>query len=303
MTEAPLTAILLTENLETSIPDQPQVRDPERFSGHKIRLQIFEGPLDLLLYLIRGHRYDIFDIPISDVTRQFVEFLRTLDELEKVADANVAEINIEYAGDFCVTAATLMQIKSRMLLPKNESANEDEVEEDENDPREELVNRLLEYQRMQGAAQTLQEMRDERSLLMSRPAFPFESSVPAEAADLNRSTPEADAASLLKDVSTFDLLRALSRVLQKIEARPVALVRREPFSIGERTRGVLQRLKSGETLNFEMLCDDCESRLEVVITFLSILELVRRGKAQINQRASFDEIWIEKKTDDEVQKN
>ena len=298
MTDAPL--IYSTEN---AIPDQPQVRDPERFSGHKIRLQIFEGPLDLLLYLIRGHRYDIFDIPISDVTRQFVEFLRTLDELEKVADANVAEINIEYAGDFCVTAATLMQIKSRMLLPKNESANEDEVEEDENDPRAELVNRLLEYQRMQGAAQTLQEMRDERSLLMSRPAFPFESSVPAETIESSRSTPEADAASLLKDVSTFDLLRALSRVLQKIEARPVALVRREPFSIGERTRGVLQRLKSGETLNFEMLCDDCESRLEVVITFLSILELVRRGKAQINQRATFDEIWIERKTDDQVQNN
>lgn len=296
MTEAPLAENPAIETSEIPIADQPQVRDMDRFFGHKIRLQIFEGPLDLLLYLIRGHRYDIFDIPISQVTRQFIEFLRTMDELEKAADSGAATIDIEYAGDFCVTAATLMQVKSRMLLPKNESENEAESE-DEDDPRRELVDRLLEYQRMQGAAQTLQEMRDERSLLMARPAFPFESSVPAEAADLNRSTPEADAASLLKDVSTFDLLRALSRVLQKIEERPVALVRREPFSIGERTRGVLQRLKSGESLNFEMLCGDCQSRLEVVITFLSVLELVRRGKAQIIQRAIFDEIWIEKKND------
>lgn len=292
MTDSLLVENLETEKSESSIPDQPQVRDPDRFSGHKIQLQIFEGPLDLLLYLIRGHRYDIFDIPISEVTKQFVEFLRTMDELEKAAD-----VDIEYAGDFCVTAATLMQIKSRMLLPKNESASEEEDgSEEENDPRRELVNRLLEYQRMQGAAHTLEEMRDERALLMSRPPLPFELSVPLEAAELNRRDPEADAASLLKDVSTFDLLRALSRVLQKIEERPVALVRREPFSIGERTRGVLSRLKTGESLNFEMLCDDCQSRLEVVITFLSILELVRRGKAQINQRATFDEIWIEVKT-------
>ena len=287
----PVIADSMTQDSENPIPDQPQVPDMDRFSGHKIRLRIFEGPLDLLLYLIRGHRYDIFDIPISQVTKQFVEFLRTLDELEKTAD-----VDIEYAGDFCVTAATLMQIKSRMLLPKNESENEEESE-DENDPRSELVNRLLEYQRMQGAAQTLQEMRDERSLLMARPAFPFELSVPEDATAAEGSTPSADAASLLKDLSTFDLLRALSRVLQKIEERPVALVRREPFSIGERTRGIIHRLKSGESLNFEMLCDDCQSRLEVVITFLAVLELVRRGRAQINQRASFDEIWIEKKSD------
>src|SRR5690606_20266488 len=136
------------------------------------------------------------------------------------------------------------------------------------------------------------------SLLLGRPPLPPELSVPPETADLARSTPEADAASLLKDVSTFDLLRALSRVLQKIEERPVALVRREPFTIGERTRGVLARLRSSEQLNFEMLCDDCQSRLEVVVTFLAVLELVRRGKAQVRQRTAFDEIWIAAKSGD-----
>jgi segregation and condensation protein A len=283
------------QNEAPQILDESAVRDPDRFIGHRVRLQIFEGPLDLLLYLIRGHRADIFDIPICEVTTQFIEFLRTLDELEKAGDAGVARVDIEKAGDFCVTAATLMQIKSRMLLPKNESANEDEIEEDENDPRRELVERLLEYQRMQGAAQTLEEMRDERSLLLSRPALGPEFSVPPEVAAQAGSTPDADAASLLKDVSTFDLLRALTRVLQKLDERPTALVRREPFSLAERTRDVLARLKNGEAHDFETLCDDCQSRLEIVVTFLAVLELVRRGRAQIRQRSAFDEIWIEAK--------
>ena len=276
-----------------ALPDQPQVRDPDRFIGHKIRLRIFEGPLDLLLYLIRGHRYDVLDIPITEITSQFIEYLRTMDELAKADDAQIANVDIEYAGDFCVTAATLMQIKSRMLLPKNESASEEEESEAEKDPRRELVERLLEYQRMQSAAQTLEEMRDERALLMNRPPVPPERSVPPDVAAEKLAAPEADAASLLKDVSTFDLLRALGRVLKKLEERPVALIRREPFSIHERTRDVYNRLKSGEPFNFEMLCEDCESRLEVVITFLSILELVRRGKAQVRQRNAFDEIWVE----------
>ncbi len=283
------------ENYTQQILDENAVRDPDRFIGHRVQLRIFEGPLDLLLYLIRGHRADIFDIPIHEVTTQFIAFLRTLDELEKAEDAGVARVDIESAGDFCVTAATLMQIKSRMLLPKNESANEDETEEDEDDPRRELVERLLEYQRMQGVAHTLEEMRDERSLLLARPAFPFEQSVPFDAVPQTGNTPEADAASLLKDVSTFDLLRALSRVLKKLDERPTALVRREPFSLTERTRDILVRLKSGEPHDFETLCDDCESRLEIVVTFLAVLELVRRGRAQIRQRSAFDEIWIEAK--------
>lgn len=273
----------------TAPPDQPQVRDMERFTGHAIRLQIFEGPLDLLLYLIRGHRYDIFDIPISTVTSQFLEYLEAITELDKTV-----EIDIEKAGDFCVTAATLMQIKSRMLLPKNESASEEILEDNEHDPRRELVERLLEYQRMQGAAQGLEELRDERALLFNRPTL-AELPIPAGALPDEESSPEAQAALMLKDVSTFDLLRALSRVLRKVEERPTAIVRREPFTLAERSKGVLARLRT-EAQTFETLCDDCLSRLEVVITFLSILELVRRGRAKITQRAIFDEIWIEAKT-------
>jgi segregation and condensation protein A len=291
---ADLTSNSQPEPETNGVPGQPTVRDPERFGGHKIKLRIFEGPLDLLLYLIRGHRYDVFDIPIREVTSQFVEFLKTMDELDKAA-----EVDIEYAGDFCVTAATLMQIKSRMLLPKNESENEEVLDEDGgNDPRRELVERLLEYQRMQDAAKSLEELREERSLLFNRPAL-NELPIPPDALPEVESTPEAEAAALLKDVSTFDLLRALSRVLRKVEERPVAIVRREPFTLADRSRGVLSRLRNSEALSFETLCDDCESKLEVVITFLAILELVRRSRAKVVQRKNFDEIWVEARKDQE----
>ena len=166
------------------------------------------------------------------------------------------------------------------------------MEEGEADPRRELVERLLEYQRMQDAAKSLEELRDERSLLFNRPAL-ADLPIPPDALPQVESTPEAEAAQLLKDVSTFDLLRALSRVLQKVNERPVAIVRREPFTLADRTRGLLARLRGGEPQTFDSLCDDCESKLEVVITFLAILELVRRARARVTQRANFGEIWIE----------
>jgi len=259
---------------------QPQVREPEKFTGHKIRLQIFEGPLDLLLYLIRAHRYDVCDIPIQEVTNQFLEFLRLMEE-----------VDLEYAGDFLVTAATLMQIKSRMLLPKQESANEEEMEAEENDPRQQLVERLLEYQRLQEAAETLQQMREERGQLFTRPPLP-----PGVLPLLDGEEEDETAADklLLQDVSTFDLLRALQKVLDRMNERPVALVRREPFNLPDRIRTVLRRLTAlKEEMAFSALCDDCETRLEVVLTFLALLELIRRGRVHVKQHTLFDEIWVD----------
>lgn len=267
--------------------NQPQVRDPDRFTGHRVRLRIFEGPLDLLLYLVRAHRYDIADIPISLVTQQFIEFLRLMNEVEAEVD-----VELEHAGDFLVTAATLMQIKSRMLLPQHQSANEDEIEDDsKNDPRRELVDRLLQLQQFQDAADTLRELRDERAQLWTRPplAPDLVAAMSTHAAD----EPE-DSALLLQDISTFDLLRALQKVLDRVEERPVTLVRREPFTLGERVRHVLRRLSAHrDGLSFGALCEDCDTRLEIVITFLAILEIIRRGRVVVSQRALFDEITIE----------
>lgn len=254
---------------------QPQVKEPEKFVGHTVRLQVFEGPLDLLLYLIRAHKYDIFDIPIREITGQFVEYLTLMEDVQA-----------EYAGDFLVTAATLMQIKARMLLPKQQSANEDSLEQDEADPREELVQRLLDYQLFQEAAEDLKSKREARLDLFSRP--------PGINVFGSDGDEEAMESLLLAEVSTFDLLTALRRVLQRMEEKPVALIKREPFSLPERLKVLQGRLyHSGELLTFGALCDDCESRLEVVITFLAILELIRRGKARVRQLTLFDEIWIE----------
>ncbi|MEO6907149.1 MAG: segregation/condensation protein A [Abditibacteriaceae bacterium] len=280
-----LTLEPLVELLEVTVPemdaapasaapkDQPQVRDPDRFTGHQVSLQLFDGPLDLLLYLIRAHRYDICDIPIHEITTQFMEYLTVMNE-----------VDIEYAGDFLVTAATLMQIKVRMLLPKMESVNEEEMEGDEDDPRQALVDRLLEYQRLQEAAETLKDLGEERAVQFPRPPQQLQLFAADETDDVSQ---------LLSDVSTFDLLRTLQRVLNRMKERPVALVRREPFSLAERTKGLLSRLAQfREPLTFDALCEDCESRVDVVVTFLVVLELIRRSRVLITQETVFGEIWV-----------
>ncbi len=263
---------------EIGLISQPQVRDPDRFTGHKVRLHVFEGPLDLLLYLVREHRYDVFDIPIQQTTDQFIAYLKLMDE-----------IDLEYAGDFLVTAASLMQIKARMLLPKMQSANEDALEQEAKDPRQELVDRLLEYQKFQDAADTLKDMRDVRSDMFARPPRPdLAALLDDDGEDAQRA-----AALMLDDVSTFDLLRALQSVLDRLQERPTALIQREPFTIGERIRHLSARVAaSPDGLTFRAACDDCESRLEVVVTFLAVLELIRRGRVKVEQRELFDEIYI-----------
>ncbi len=271
------------EKIPMSAAPNPQANaEPERFTGHKIRLAAFEGPLDLLLYLIRAHRADIFDIPIRQITSQFIEYLALMREVE-----------VEIAGDFLVTAATLMQIKARMLLPKTQSQSEGEMEGDEADPRAELVERLLEYQQIREAAETLREKREERADLFARPPEWAKNQVNFGDEIGEGYDAELANALLLAEVSSFDLLSALRRVLKRVEERPVALVRREAFTLPDRLRGIAARLYHTGELSFEALCDDCQSRLEVVVTFLAILELIRRGRARVRQLTLFDEIWLE----------
>lgn len=267
-------------------PGQPIVRDVEKFSGHKVRLDMFIGPLDLLLYLVRAHRYDICDIPIARLTSQYIEWLSLLEEAQESAGA----FDWDGAGEFLVTAATLMQIKSRMLLPQRESANEDAMRmEPGRDPRRELVEKLLEYERFQAAALGLRGKREERELVFPR-AAPFEQTL-RELPDLSSEDQARAEALLLANVSSFDLLQALKRVLDRVAEPPIATIAREPFTIQERTREVWARLRGGEA-TFGALCEDCESRLEVVITFLAVLELIRRGRAVVRQEEAFEEIFL-----------
>jgi segregation and condensation protein A len=280
------------ENGEASDgPREFVVRDPDRFVGYKVQLRVFEGPLDLLLYLIRAHRLDVCDVSIAEVTNQFIEFLTLMDEIE-----------LDYAGEFLVTAATLMQIKARMLLPKHQSENEDELNEEKGkDPRKELVQRLLEYQQYQEAANALKEMREERAQMWTRPKLsPELAEALAERMDEAKKA-EDDGALLLQDVSTFDLLRALQKVLDRVQERPVATIRREPFTLAERVKGVFAKIKDSiEGATFGALCEDCQTRLEVVITFLSVLELISRKRIVVIQDQLFDEILVKVKVGDGV---
>ena len=267
--------------MELLAPEKPEsrpedrVQNPERFTGHRVRLAVYEGPLDLLLYLVRAHRYDICDIPLHEITGEFLSYLELMTELD-----------LDVAGDFLVTAATLMQIKARMILPQHESQNEDEMQDDTDaDPRAELVQRLLELQKFQDAADILRERRDERAHIFARPAVldPSLNTQPEETS--------ADASVMLRDISTFDLLRALRKVLDRQNERPVTTIRREPFSLAERARQVFKRLSIGSA-TFGELCDDCQTRLEVVITFLSILELIARRRIAASQPEAFGEISL-----------
>ncbi len=253
----------------------PQVQETERFAGHKIHLEVFEGPLDLLLYLVRAHRYDICDIPISRITNQFIEYLTLMREVEA-----------DYAGNFLVTAATLMQIKARMLLPKQESQNEEAFDEESVDPRAELVERLLEYQRIQEAADELKTKNEEWADIFRRPVLARQRPLFGDE--------ELETLSL-GNVSSFDLLSALKRVLSRLEDAPVALVQREPFSLPDRLKTLSARIYHNQSnATFEFLCDDCQSRLEVVITFLAVLELIKRGRLKVRQLTLFDEIYLDR---------
>lgn len=253
----------------------PAVQEPDRFVGHKVRLEVFEGPLDLLLYLVRAHRADICDIPINAITTQFMEYLALMREVEA-----------DYAGEFLVTAATLMQIKARLMLPRHESQSEEVVDKDGTDPRQELVERLLEYQRIQDAANDLKERGEAWADIFRRPILPRATKVFGEDADFDQLA--------LGDVSSFDLLSALRRVLKRLEEAPVALVAREPFTLPERLKTLSSRLSSLPGATFDLLCDDCQSRLEVVITFLAVLELIKRGRLKVRQQSLFDEIHLER---------
>lgn len=250
------------------------VQETERFVGHKIHLQVFEGPLDLLLYLVRAHRYDICDIPIHNITAQFVEYLTLMREVEA-----------DYAGDFLVTAATLMQIKARMLLPRAQSQNEEVMDEESVDPRAELVEQLLELQRIQDAAADLKQKREEWADIFRRPILASKTNLLGD----------EDEQLSLGEVSSFDLLSALKRVLKRMEEAPVALVKREPFTLPERLKAIANRIQQTQGgATFEILCDDCTSRLEVVITFLAVLELIKRARLKVRQLTLFDEIYLER---------
>ncbi len=228
-----------------------------------IKLARFEGPLDLLLHLIKRDEIDIYDIPIAHITQQYLGYL----ELMRILD-------LEVAGDFLVMAATLMRIKVKMLLPLPGIGGEDE---DEGDPREELVQRLIEYRQFKEAAGTLKEREAERRLLHERGMVPGDDEMgplPLAAATL------------------FDLIDALNRVMSRLPEAAVYEVQGEVYDVEDKIHWIAGLAAERGTLTFESLLVGCRVRIEMIVVFIALLELIKLGRVSVVQTEGFGEIQI-----------
>ncbi|TAN45915.1 MAG: segregation/condensation protein A [Nitrospirae bacterium] len=242
---------------------QPNIA--EDVNKYNIKVPIFEGPLDLLLHLIKENKIDIYDIPIAVITRQYLEYIEIMKEL-----------NLEIASEFLVMAATLIYIKSRMLLPPDP-----DVEEvtDEEDPRAGLVQRLLEYQAYKEASTTLREREDIWSNVFPGPAIDTKelTTVPSEP--------------YLFDVNLFDLLGALKKMITRVPPEAL-MISRETLTIKDRIAAIIEKLESELTVKFEDVFSSDKSRLQVIVTFLALLELLKLGIVKVFQDKEFGAIWI-----------
>jgi segregation and condensation protein A len=229
---------------------------------YNIKIPVFEGPFDLLLHLIREAKIDIYDIPISLITSQYLHYIEIMKEL-----------NLEIAGEFLVMAATLIQIKSRMLLPPDEEAPPEELE----DPRIELVQRLLEYQRYKEAAGNLKSKEDEWIKIFHREPFTDEA--------------EKEEELLLFDLSLFDLLGAFKKILEKAPPEVVSITR-ETLTVKDKMSIIMEIIEGQEAVRFEDLFKDIITRIQVIVTFVALLELIRLGLVRAYQEKLFGNIWI-----------
>jgi segregation and condensation protein A len=235
--------------------------------GYPVRLENFEGPLDLLLHLIKKHEVNVYDIPVTLITKQYLDYLGLMRELD-----------LEVAGEFLVMAATLIHIKSRMLLPRPAPEQEDPQE----DPREVLVRRLLEHQRYKAAAELLHERETVRSAQWSRP----EERVAGIAGE--EYEPELD-------VDLFSLLSAFRAVVERAKQRPQIDLPGEQISIEQRIEQLLGRLSETDACGFEDLFSDTATRADLVVTFLALLEMIRLRLVRVFQTGPFGEIRVYKR--------
>ncbi len=250
--------------------DALQVEPELQKDLYEVKLDVFEGPLDLLLYLIRKDELDIYDISLAHITAQYLRFLEQLHRL-----------NLEQAGEFILMAATLMKIKSQMILPRAEAL---EAEDDGVDPRAELVRRLLEYQQFKEIAEWLGlQKQAQRDIYLRQPG----------------SAREKDEPGNLQPVSLFDLLTVYKHVLDTVPQDLVHRIVEEQVTIEECIDYLLAVLERRVRVRFFDLIQG-GSRTALVATFIALLELLKSQKIQVQQARPFDEIWIEKCSADET---
>src|SRR5437879_2906729 len=234
-------------------------------TDYKVKLEIFEGPLDLLLYLIKQEEIDIYEISLERITKQYLEYLQAFKELK-----------IDIAGEFVVMAANLIYLKSRSLLPLDQQPPEEDAEED--DPRWDLIRQLIEYKKFKEAAAQLQARALEQERIFTR----------------DGGSPDAEITPLrLGEVGIFQLINAFQNVIKRVEAREdLREIFGEHFTVSDKIDTILQRVGGGARLQFSDLFGAIASRVEIVVTFLALLELIRLKQVRASQANPFDEIEI-----------
>jgi len=232
-----------------------------------VRLEQFEGPLDLLLHLIKTNEVNIYDIPIALITSQYIEYIDLMQEM-----------NLDVAGEFLVMAATLIHIKSRMLLPRPDPKQEDPEE----DPREALMRRLLEHQKFKAAAELLHERETLRSAQWTRADGPI--------TEIAGEPPEPEI-----EVDLFSLISAFRAVVERAKARPKLYLPSEQIPIEDRIEQLMSRLSETEACGFEDLFDDVQTKAGLVVTFLAVLEMIRLKLIRVFQTGVVGPIRIYKR--------
>ena len=231
---------------------------------YKVKLDIFEGPLDLLLYIIKKNELDIFDIPIAKITEQYLEYL----EYMRLLDLSIA-------GEFLVMAATLMHIKSKMLLPPDETQEEEEEMED---PRAELVRKLVEYKKFKEAAQDLKTLEEKRKEVYTRGFTDIE----------NIASPDE----MFFEVTLFDLISAFSKVLKEVPKEIFQEIIKDEFTVEQKVHDLYHMLVVESEISLNSLFEKAKNKLEIIAFFLAILELIRLKEIMIIQKKIFGEIKI-----------
>ena len=235
---------------------------------YQIQLDNFEGPIDLLLYFIRRDELDIYDIPISKITKEFVE---TVEEWEKM--------HLHVAGDFIVMASTLMRIKAKLLLPRPELDDDGEVI----DPRTELVQQLVEYKRYKNAAEILNNLSNDQSQRFTRQLEPL---MVVDESDVEEN--------LILDVTLFDLARFFKSAMDSMPVVSQFELNREPVKLEEQKKFIFKHFDGDGKLKFSTILSKLETRMEIVVTFLAILDLVREGYCIVIQENVFDDLELQK---------
>lgn len=239
--------------------------------AYRVKLSDFEGPLDLLLFFIKRDELDIYNIPIAKITKEFLEYLQYLQEL-----------NLDIAGEFIVTAAELMQIKAQMLLPQPEGENQEEF-----DPRAELVRRLLEYKRWKEMAEELEQMQDRQRKIAYRGYFDGDPKVIEETNDDD----------IIRDVTLFDLIAAFQFAVNKMPRKHVHEINRLNVSIDEQMELIVNLFKEKKEFSFFDLVLSMKEKIRIVVTFIAILELMKQNIIAVHQYDPYTDIRIVKVSD------